>query len=283
MFGAIPSLTENENNKTQHTLGFQNLVRVIENQNTVSKTVYIPAGHYAINEKLCFKYINRLYGEGESTVLDFYDGLGALYVGRYSSDTQYNRCTILNNVTITEDVPNQQTYIIVNDVTDIDIDDWLIITDSADYSFCGDRASYRTSELVQVRNIDSVNIIYFKTSLYGKYFVSYTENNEHTLSNIPNYRTIISKFEPLSYDISDIKIISHTSNSNNRTYYAFHVCGFINSNFNNISIYNYGNDVAANITIGNNFVVENCIIKNYTEYQTDAYGLSLSHVQNLKL
>ena len=87
MFGATPSITEDETLKAQHTLAFQNLVRVIENPSTLTNVVYLPSGHYSINAEINIKGGCKFYGNGESSVIDLYDGSGSLKFGEISAPT----------------------------------------------------------------------------------------------------------------------------------------------------------------------------------------------------
>ena len=301
MFGAVGATTENSSNKAVHTNAFLNLARVLNNAGTKARAVYIPSGHYAVNKLIDIRVGCKFYGDGDSSVLDFYDGEGGLSFGSDSEQNYFNSCEHLSDCTITANATKGDKTLQLNSVTGISPEDYLIITDMADGSFCKDRRSYRTSEVVKVKSIDN-NVVTLYGTLYGNYKTGsgavgtvYDEDDHETYNSVNFedgeattlrkegflYRTAISKFSPKQYNVSDIKIISHEhSVAEPDTYFTFLVCGHKDSEFKNITIENYGNYVAAAINVGIDFKVEGCSIKNYATFTGDAYGLSIGHGQN---
>jgi len=274
MFGAYPSLNETESNKTQHTLAFENIARVINNQNTLSKTIYVSGGHYAINKKITINTDCKIYGDGNLTVLDLYEGKGGLYLGKSEGLSETLTCTI------TEDVSKFDTKIVVDDNSDLNVGDYLIIIDTVDGSFNSSRTYFRTSECLKIKAIDNNNI-YFDSIIYGDYYVNYGENESTTITPAPANRTVISKFYPNTFIVSDISLISHEhENISPQTYYSLQIKGFYNSEFDNITIENYGNSVSCNISLGLNYKINHSTFRNYTKYTGDCYGLIISHSQN---
>ena len=278
MFGAYPELNENESNKTQHTLAFQNLVRVVDNPNTLTDVVYLPSGHYSINAEIFIKGDCKFYGNGDSSVIDIYDGSGSLVFGDNSNNC--TNCVEMLDCTITADAAKADTKIVVDDTSELSEGDYIILTDAKDGSFHSSRVYYRTAEALKIKTI-SGNNVYFESTLYGDYFVDYGENETTTFVPTPQHRTIISKFTPKYYNLSGFKILSHShNNANPSKYYSFMVRGFYNSVFNDIVVENYGNKVAGSIALGLNFNIEHCTFRNYTTYVGDAYGLALSACQS---
>lgn len=277
MFGAYPSSTEDETNKIQHTLAFENLARVVNNQNTVSKTIYVSGGHYAVNKKIVIETDCKFYGDGNISVIDLYEGKGGLEFGKTSGLSETLDCTI------TENVSKFDTKIIVDDSSELNIGDNIIIIDTADGSFNSSRTYYRTCECLKIKAIEDNNI-YFDNVIYGDYYVDFGENESTTITPAPANRTVISKFHPNTYIISDIGIYSHAhENDSPQTYYSLQINGFYNSEFNNINVENYGNSVATNISLGLNYKINHCTFRNFTKYTTNCYGLIIGSSQNFNV
>lgn len=274
IFGAYPSVIEDETNKTQHTLAFENLARVIKNQNTISKTVYISGGHYAINKKINIESDCKLYGDGNVTILDLYEGKGGLYFGKSSGVSEALNCTI------TQDVSKFDTNIIVDDTSELSAGDFIVLVDTVDGSFNNSRAYHRTCECLKVKKIQN-NTVYFDSMIYGDYYVDYGTGETTSLTPTPAHRTVISKFYPNVYLISDINIYSHEhENVSPQTYYSLQIKGFYDSEFNNISVENHGNSVSAAISLGVNYKVDHSSFRNFATYTGDAYGLVINSSQN---
>ena len=103
MFGAKAELTASSNNAARDTRGFENLARVVDNAGTMSKTIHIPAGHYAVNKPICIITGCEVYGD-EGNVIDLYNGMGGLSFGRNAeSNSQNNSCELLEGVTLAAD------------------------------------------------------------------------------------------------------------------------------------------------------------------------------------
>ena len=267
---------------TDDTQSFRSLETIINNQNTKSKTIYIPEGEYILNERINILTSCKIYGEGVKSVIKLPGGNGGIYLNWSDTKDYFRSCELIQGCTITADVTKGSNQIVVNDASGISVGDYLIITDTVDYSFNTDRASYRQSEIVRVSAING-NTINLYNSLYGDYYVDFEEGDEHTAKDSPNYRTAISKFTPNQYLVSNIKIVSTYGTDSPQTYFSFGAWGIINSTFKNIVIENYGNAVAASIGVGLQWEVENCSIKSYFESGSDRYGLSCIHSQDFRV
>lgn len=283
MFGARPSLVEDESNKVNHTIGFKNLANVLNDANTVSKLVIIPSGHYSINESILFMPSCEVHGYGDSTVIDCYDGAGALGFGYTNSgNNYYNSCQTLN-CTLTEDANKFDNYITVDSTSELNVDDRIILIDTNDYSFNKSRKYYRMCEFAKVIKIEG-NKLYLANKLYGYYPVDFGEDYSTSFSPTPSHRTVISKFSPNQYIITDLSIISHEhSNPTPSSYYTLVVCGFEDSLFRNVHIENYGNQVAWCLKLAINYSVDGCVVRNYATYTTDAYGLVINNSQDFNV
>lgn len=277
MFGAYPELNETESNKTRDTLGFQNLVRVLENQSTTSKTVYISSGHYAINDKIAFVSSCKVYGDGNTTIIDFYDGSGQIQFGKTASE-QSSVFTKLN-ITITSDAHKLDRKIIVDDASGLNVGEYLIINDSKNGSFNSVNNYYKTCECVKIKKITE-NTVYIDNVLYGNYFVDKGADYTTTFSPVPSNRTLIYKFAPRTYNISDFKILSHSHNNQSPSkYYTLVIGGFVDSKLSGVTVENYGNRVAGYITHGLNYEIDGCVFKNYAIY-SGSVGLSIASSQD---
>lgn len=266
MFGAIGSITEDISTVSSDTMGFQNLANVINNNNTRSKIVYIPSGHYALNRKINFIKSCTVYGDGDTTVIDCYDGAGGITFG-YKNNNTYGGCRQLIN-TITQDLSVGDSEVIFNSASGINVGDYLIISDTQDYSFNKSRAYFRTSEAVKVASIEG-NIITLLNTLNGNYYSA-------------SGRTVISKFEPESFIVKDLHIISHETENTPETYYTFSAYCIADSLFENVTVDNYGNHTAGAIILGLNFKVDRCTFRNFIDDDSiyDVYGLAVQSSQD---
>jgi len=279
LFGAVPSVYEDESNKYLHTKAFKSLANVIDNPNTLSRVVFIPSGHYSLNERVIFMSSCKVYGNGDTTVIDCYDGAGGLGFG-YTKDGNhyYHSCEVLN-CTIVEDAYKFNDYIIVNNSSELNVGDYIIITDTNDSSFNTSRKYYRTSEILKISNIEGNKII-FTSKLYGYYFADFGEGYATTLTPQPQHRTVISRFTPQQYNLSDFMVVSHNHDiSNPTTYYTLTVCGFRDSVFSGVHMENHGNYVPWCLKLGIHYSVRDCVVRNYAKYTTDGYGLVISTSQ----
>lgn len=271
MFGAKAELTASSNNATRDTLGFLNLVTVLGNVGTMSKMVHIPAGHYALNQPVLFSADCTVYGDGDTTVIDGYAGQGVVWFG--TSEGEYSeRCQLIAGCTITANVATNDKTITVNDASDIDAGDYLVVTDTVNGSLNQDRRYYRQGEVMKVASKEG-NVLTLSGTAYGNYFVEFGANDEHSINDAPLYRTVISKLTAGKYDVHDFKIVTHEYTQNNMRSYSFYVGCFKDSRFENITVENHGNRVAACFALGIDFLVERCTIKNESEAGiSDQYG-----------
>lgn len=262
MFGAVGGSSFNVTNADADTAAFKALANAVSAEGG-KKRVYIPAGHYVLNERVDFVDSCYVYGDGENTVIDCIDGAGGITFG-YKNDSYTGSCTQLTN-TITADAAKGDSVITLNSVSNLAVGMYLIISDTEDYSFNLSRPYFRTSEVVKVAAIDG-NAVTLAGVLAGKYFVG---------------RTVISAFEPQSFVVKDLKIVSHEASSYS-TYYTFCACGIADSVFENVVVDNYGNHTAGCIAYGVNYKVEHCTFKNHVDNNSlyDVYGLVIQSGQD---
>lgn len=118
--------------------------------------------------------------------------------------------------------------------------------------------------------------------IYGNYYAQKGSDYVSTITPTPANRTSIVKFNPQSFNISNINIYGHNVQSGQSvSYYAFIVCGFGNSEFKNINVHNYGNVVPAALILGIDYKVNHCSFKNYRQdNHVDLYGLCITGGQN---
>lgn len=262
MFGAVGGSSFNVTNAAADTAAFKALANAV-NAEGGEKRVYIPAGHYVLNERVDFVDSCYVYGDGESTVIDCINGAGGITFG-YKNNSATGSCTQLTN-TITADAAKGDSVITLNSVSNIAVGMYLIISDTEDYSFNLSRPYFRTSEVVKVAAING-NTVTLAGVLAGKYFTG---------------RTVISKFEPQSFVVKDLKIVSHEAASYS-TYYTFLACGIANSVFENVVVDNYSNHTAGLIAYGVNYKVEHCTFRNHVDNASlyDVYGLAIQSSQD---
>ena len=272
MFGATPSDVEDEGNKALHTLGFENLARVLDNEGTRSKAVYIPSGHYAVCRKISFMAGCKVFGDGDATVIDTYDGAGMAFGTK-------DCCSLIEGCTLTADASKGDNTLSVTDATDIEAGDYLVITDVVDGSFNKGRAYHRASEIVRVYSKEE-NTVYLHSDLYGTYPMAFGTGDVTTMGNAPGYRIAISHFRPERYMLSDFKMFSHGHSGQTQAYYTLEVNGHIDSLMENVTVENYGNNVAASFLLGMSFRITGCRIRSYVTGIDDAYGLAISHGQD---
>jgi uncharacterized protein (TIGR02145 family) len=258
------------------------MARVIDDPGTLSKSVYIPSRHYAINRHVNIMSGCSVHGDGDSSVIDLYEGSGSLTFGKTGADS-FQSCSLIQGCTLSSDANIGDRSLRLNDTSDIHSGDYLIITDTADGSFGNSRAYYRTSEVVRVLSVDG-DVVRLYGALYGRYPATFSDGTSTTIANAPAYRIAVSHFTPSQYDVSDLKIVSHEHGGTlPDEYYSFAACGLIDSHFCNLTIENYGNDVAANICAGLRFTVERCRVRSYITYTTDAYALGIYHGQDFEV
>lgn len=142
--------------------------------------IYIPSGHYIINNRIVIKCNIKIIGEGSSSWLDF---SGHVESKSYS-DLVIEGAYAELDTTISSDVANGDTSIILNNADNISEGDILAILDDAPGSFYDEeyrgtegnrptyfREYYKQGDYIEVDSV-SENTIISKSTIHGNYKAS---------------------------------------------------------------------------------------------------------------
>lgn len=193
-FGAIGDGVTND------TTSFIALARFVNILN--GGCIYIPSGHYIINNRISINCNIKIIGEGSSSWLDF---SGHVENVAYA-DLAISGASVELDTTISSDVANGDTSIILNNVDNISAGDILAILDNAPGSLYDEeyrgtegnrpayfREYYKQGDYIEVDSV-SENTIISKSAIHGNYKAS---------GNIK-----IFKLSPVSCIISGLHITS---------------------------------------------------------------------------
>lgn len=221
------------------------------------KKIYIPSGHYIIKSDIIFTKDIVLFGDGETSILDF-------SASTTNCGLQFNGSYETLNVTLTADVAKGANVIPVSDGSVFSENDLCIILNDDDYSFSTRRAEYKQGQFFIVRSVSGNNIT-LKNALFAAFA---------TTSTIKFY-----KINAISVSVSRLKVIEKDTGS---------VVGataiktdFVrNSKFSDIFINGTNN---SHLTIGHGFEItaNNIYVDYFSTLVGYNYGIMISNSENV--